>query len=343
MRIKVREFCFLILMACIFVSCEVNFDPNENWKATTIVYGVLDQDSDTTFVRVQKGFLGNGNYLDFAKERDSIYYRQDEIDVKMVSYYPWSPDVVCDTFLFEYKEYTSKEEGDFYNQNVPMYYCVTRGRLNYEEALKREYKIIITNTKTNEQTTASTRLIGDYDITSPGHIMSFLYKNGKNIMSCSWYNINSGVATNHMGMIAKVYQPVIRFYYRVNEVETFTDVEFGTMLNTRDIPGYEFKYNMDMDDLVKGLKKNLAQHKGQCSWTNRVNAFEFYVNSCSSEMYEYYSNSLQNGNALTDKPIYTNVVNGYGLFAAKRNFIKRVFSVEDEKLLVAIKGLNYGF
>lgn len=343
MVLRIKTLFFLFLMALCFVSCEVEFDPNADWKATTIVYGVLDQDSDTTFVRVQKGFLGNGNYLEFAKERDSIYYKQDEIDVKMISYYPWQPDVICDTFTFNYKEYTSKEEGDFYNENVLIYYCVTKGRLDHEEGLKREYKIIVTNKITNEQTTATTQLIGDYDITSPGHIMSFLHKNGRYIMSCSWYNLNSAVEANHMGIAAKVYQPVIRFYYRANEVETFTDVEFGSLVSTRNNSGYEFKYNMDMDDLVKGLKKNLAQHKGQCSWTNRINAFEFYVRSCSLDMYEYYSNSLQNNSTLSDKPIYTNVVNGCGLFAAKRSYIKRVFDVEDEKLLIAIKGLNYGF
>ena len=176
MRLGIKQLLFLFLMALCFVSCEVEFDPNADWKTTTVVYGVLDQDSDTTFVRVQKGFLGNGNYLDFAKERDSIYYKQDEIDVKMVSYYPWSPDQICDTFHFNYTEINSKEEGDFYNETTPIYYCVTKGRLNYEEGLKREYKIIVHNKNTGEETTATTRLIGDYDITSPGHIMSFLYK-----------------------------------------------------------------------------------------------------------------------------------------------------------------------
>jgi hypothetical protein len=60
-------------------------------------------------------------------------------------------------------------------------------------------------------------------------------------------------------------------------------------------------------------------------------------------MYEYYSNSLQNNSSLSDKPIYTNVVNGRGLFAAKRSYIKSVFDVEDVKLLNAIKALNLGF
>jgi hypothetical protein len=35
-------------------SCEVEFNPNSPWEETTIVYGVLDQDADTSFIRIQK-------------------------------------------------------------------------------------------------------------------------------------------------------------------------------------------------------------------------------------------------------------------------------------------------
>ena len=44
-----RVFAFVCIL-CVFTSCEVEFDPNEEWKAVTIVYGLLDQDEDTTFV-----------------------------------------------------------------------------------------------------------------------------------------------------------------------------------------------------------------------------------------------------------------------------------------------------
>lgn len=333
---------FLAMLFC-FTACEVEFDPNEEWKQVTVIYGVLDQDSDTTFIRVQKGFLGSGNYLNFAKEKDSIYYKPNEIDVFMLSYYPWEKDKVGDTLWFDYTETLTKPEGDFYNEVSPIYQCVTKGKLNHSEALKQEYKIVVRNKKSGDETWATTRLIGDYDITAPGSIMYFIPKNGKNIMSCSWYNINSSVATKGEGIIAKMFQPSMRFYYRANGEETFTDIDFAIKLNTSSNSGFEFNSNIDMNDIVNGLKRNLASHKGKCSWTNRKYAFELYINSCNLEMYEYYSNSRQNDNQLSDKPIYTNINNGYGLFAARRKHIKLTFTKEDEKLQTAIKALNYGF
>ncbi len=336
---------YLSLMAILmfFCSCEVEFDPNAQWQPTTVVYGILDQDDDTTFVRVQKGFLGSGNYIEFAKEKDSVYYRQDEIDVFMVSYYHWEKDIIRDTFWFEYCETNAKPEGEFYSENAPLYYCVTKGRLSGEELLKMEYRLVVRNRQSGEAVQAVTRLIGDYDITAPGNIMYFTPKNGRNLMECSWYNLNSSAETAGLGIAAKMYQPVMRFYYRLEGRETFADIELATKISTRNDAGFEMKYILDMDDVVNGIKTQLKPHKGKVSWTNRLTAFEFYVNSCTMEMYDYYSNSLQSGNLLSDKPLYTNVEGGYGLFAARRRHIKQVFTTEDGKLLTAIKALEYGF
>lgn len=343
MKSKPVNLILFLTVLLFFTACEVEFDPNEEWKQVTVVYGVLDQDADTTFIRVQKGFLGSGNYLDFSKKKDSIYYNQNDIDVFMLSYYPWEKEIVRDTFWFEYTETRNKPEGNFYNEVTPMYRCITKNKLNHTEALKQEYKIVVRNKKTGDETWATTRLIGDYDITAPGSIMYFIPKNGKNLMSCSWYNINSSVASNGEGITAKVFQPSMRFYYRANGEETFTDIDLAMKLNTNTNSGFEFSYNIDMDDIINGIKRNLSTQSGHCSWTNRQYAFELYVNSCSQEMYEYYSNSRQNNNQLSDKPIYTNVSNGYGLFAARRKNIKLTFTKEDEKLQTAIKALNYGF
>ena len=129
---------FLAMLFC-FAGCEVEFDPNEEWKQVTVIYGVLDQDSDTTFVRVQKGFLGSGNYIDFAKEKDSVYYKQNEIDVFMLSYYPWDKNNAGDTLWFDYTETTTKQDGDFYNETTPLYRCCTKETGTLEKYKKEVY------------------------------------------------------------------------------------------------------------------------------------------------------------------------------------------------------------
>lgn len=343
MKSSFAKYLLLCLAAVCFASCEVEFDPNEDWKSVTVIHGLLDSDDDTTFVRVQKGFLGSGDYFRFAKERDSIYYRKDEVDVFMVSYYPWEPQTIRDTFWFSYTDNYSKPEGDFYSENAPIYYCITGGRLSGTEELKKEYRIVVRNRHSGETAYASTRLVGNYDISSPSAHMVFQSKGGRKIMECVWNNLSSGSTAAREFMAAKMYQPVMRFYYRVDGVETYQDVELGYKINTHSEPGFDFKYNIDMNDIVDGIRLKLKNQKGRCSWTNRTTAFELYINSCSLEMYEYYSNSRQEGSTLTDKPIYTNVTNGYGLFASRRRHIKRTFTKNDNNLETAIVALGYGF
>lgn len=336
MKVSLKYLFAIAIMLFGFTSCEVEFDPNEDWKAVTVVYGLLDQDEDTTFVRVQKGFLGSGNYLDFSRVKDSIYYKPEDIDVFMVSYYPWEGDnVIRDTFWFNYTESYNKEDGNFYSESSPIYYCVTRDRLNHTEALKQEYKIIVRNKKTMEETTASARLIGDYDIVNPGSYMQFQNRAGKNILACEWYNMNSSVASRNEGVIAKMYQPTIRFYYKRNGEETFVDIPFATQLNKNTNAGVMMSYNIEFDYLVSDLRKVLEG--ASCDWTNRTSMFELYVSSCDLNMYEYYSNSRQESGQLVDKPIYTNVKNGYGLFAARRQSIKVKFENIDTKLILELK------
>ena len=337
MRVSIRHLLAIIIMFFCFTSCEVEFDPNEEWKAVTVVYGLLDQDKDTTFVRVQKGFLGSGNYLDFSREKDSIYYKPEEIDVFMVSHYFWeSEDLVRDTFWFNYTESYYKEDGNFYSESAPIYYCITRGKLNHTEALKQTYKIVVRNKQTMEETTASTRLIGDYSILSPGPaIMQFQNRAGKQILACQWYNINSSAAMNQEGITAKMYQPIIRFYYKRDGKETYLDIPFATVLNRSQNSGIIMNYNIELDFLLDGLEKGLQG--ANCSYTDRTSMFELYISSCDLNMYEYYSNSLQESMQLVDKPIYTNVNNGYGLFASRRQNIKVKFERVDEKVLLALK------
>ncbi len=336
MKVSLRYLFAIAIMLLGFTSCEVEFDPNEDWKAVTVVYGLLDQDEDTTFVRVQKGFLGSGNYLDFSRQKDSIYYKPEDIDVFMVSHYFWeSEDMVRDTFWFNYTESYGKENGDFYSEGAPIYYCVTRGKLNHTEALKQQYKIVVRNKKTMEETTASARLIGDYDIVNPGSYMQFQNRAGKNILACQWYNMNSSVASRNEGIIAKMYQPIIRFYYKRDGKETFVDIPFATQLNKNPNAGVMMSFNIEFDYLVSDLKK--ALEGASCNWTDRASMFELYISSCDLNMYEYYSNSRQESAQLVDKPIYTNVNNGYGLFAARRQNIKVKFTNIDTKLILELK------
>jgi hypothetical protein len=71
------NFLFLLL-----VSCSTDFDINETWKDTTIVYGIVNQNDSITYIKVNKAFLGDGDALMMAQIRDSNEYSI-PLEVKM--------------------------------------------------------------------------------------------------------------------------------------------------------------------------------------------------------------------------------------------------------------------
>ena len=71
---KFRFMPFLLLLLPVLFSCNKELKVNANWKDVTVVYGLLDQTADTTFIKVTKAFLGEGNALQFAQVPDSSNY-----------------------------------------------------------------------------------------------------------------------------------------------------------------------------------------------------------------------------------------------------------------------------
>jgi hypothetical protein len=55
-------------------SCETDFDTTTDWEDITVVYGIIDQNDSMQYIKINKAFLGEGNVLKFAQEYDSSNY-----------------------------------------------------------------------------------------------------------------------------------------------------------------------------------------------------------------------------------------------------------------------------
>ncbi|MDR0789576.1 MAG: hypothetical protein LBO06_02135 [Bacteroidales bacterium] len=325
----------VLLIIIGFCSCEVDFDPNSDWKETTIAYCLLDQDDDTTFVRVQKAFLGEGNYLEFSQIKDSIYYKQDDIDVKIYAYSTWDNDKPIDSLQFIYTTDYSKPEGDFYNGEAPIYYCLTQNRIRKD----RNYKLVIRNLKTGNVTSSTIQPLADYNIEKPTDDFAFRADGNDLKMEVQWYNKNSSSA----GVTPKLFQLMIRFYYKENGAETFVDVPLGKTINDNNRP-HLLTSSISMNGLLSAIKAKLNNNQPK-QWSDRTNYLELFVNACDVNMYDYININKPNENMLTDKPLFTNIDNGVGLFAARRLGVNIVFTKyrSSGDFAAGLKQLNIGF
>lgn len=318
----------LILSAFSFVSCDVEFTPNEDWQEQMMVYSVLDQDDDTSYVRVEKVFLGNGNALHYAREKDSLYYQANDLDVKIFVYNINDTNNIVDVLQFDYTT-TYKPEGEFYSGEVPLYFCKTKNRLSPDKF----YKLEVTNLKTGFKATSTTYLVADYSVLTSN--FTFNNNSGRSML-VKWTNVDGyNFNTN---TIAKRFQINIRFNYRQNAQIHHVDMPLSAQTNTS-LTAKSLETKVNKEDIVLYLKNALGGVAG-ISWYDAA-PFEINVLGCDQEMFDYISINNATEASINFKPSYSNIKGGYGLFGARRTHISRSYSTQqvDQQLRTALNGV----
>ena len=190
----------IILVVLVFItviySCNKNLNVNADWRDITVVYGLLSQNEDTTYIKITKAFLGEGDALMFAKIPDSSTY-PDKLDVKLEA---WLGNTLVNTYtdfdtITKHKE--KKDSIIFYPDNL-IYYMAT-GHLNENYT----YKLKITHLKTGVVDSATTKLVHNFAVENPDPYIKLVeYTPGHN------FEVKFDPAYG-----GKRYQLVIRFHY----------------------------------------------------------------------------------------------------------------------------------
>jgi len=154
--------CFSV--AFLFAACTPVVDLNAPYKDVTVVYGILNQQSDTNFVKIYRGFQSDkpGAVFIDAQNPDSIYYYDFEKKLSLI-----------DVFLLEYKDTVrtsrnpielaithnfSRDSGFFYYDKERIIYYTT-APLDKDKV----YKIQIKNRETGNITEGKTELVGNFE------------------------------------------------------------------------------------------------------------------------------------------------------------------------------------
>ena len=113
----------LLSFVLLFNACSTDVDLYADYKDITVVYGLLDSDKDTNYVKINKAFLGPGNALEIALIADSCNYPY-KLDAKINEYrasvgsndYQKTRTLQLDTITIHNKD----QEGFFYSNDVRM-------------------------------------------------------------------------------------------------------------------------------------------------------------------------------------------------------------------------------
>jgi len=304
----VRKTIFYISILSILVSaCSTDLNVVGDWKETTVVYGLLDQSQSKQYIKINKAFLGEGNAMEFAQIKDSVQFAN-SMSVKLVrlsdgSEYNLSPDNTI-----------PKDPGTFYsgNQANAIYSFNSTGgaALNPNSA----YKLVVRNSETGNEVTATTKLIDDFGAyTSPSPVSSNF---GLIVASNSGFKFN--VIWNS-GANAKLYQLIMRLNYTDSttsgNVSKTLDYIFPAVKTQKLTGGEKMEFSVVGQDYLLFIANQLSDYSGLVKRV--VSSLDLIAIAGGEELNTYIEVNKPSTGIIQEKPEYTNIDNGLGIFSAR--------------------------
>ena len=161
-------FCLAVL-ACL-VSCKPDVDIYADYKQVPVVYGLLDANADTNFIKITRAFYTTENIEEVALNPDSSNY-PGKLDARLVEFCNGDSirEIILDTITI-----FNKEQGAFYAPAQKLYYTTEQLRMNTEE---KSYRYKLKVVLPDQVLTAETDMVGDanYGVQSLAVDFSLIY------------------------------------------------------------------------------------------------------------------------------------------------------------------------
>lgn len=297
-------FFIIILSAFLATSCKTDFEINDEWSDITIVYSLLNVNETTHYIRVGKGFLGNASAYDMLTHSDSIQYTQDLTIILQ----EWKNGTLRKTFPAFEREYIIKEDGLFATDNHYVY--KTTGQLDPTA----EYKFII-DRPGKSTVSSTTKLINGLTVTDPqaNPNISFPIHNSTP-KEIKWKSTKNG----------RVYDITITFHYW--EITANDTVEKTIIYNglpatiSQNLVGEEpLKVSFSGSSFLSFLGNTIEDNPNVIARVVKRKTFDFNFTVGDDNIYTYMQISSPSSGIVQERPSYTNIENGIGIFASRFN------------------------
>ncbi|MCE3280121.1 MAG: hypothetical protein K0S44_2312 [Bacteroidetes bacterium] len=302
-----------IAFAGLFSACSTDLEVIGDWKETMVVYGLLDQSQPKQYIKINKAFLGEGNAFEFAQIKDSVQF-VNSLNVTLkrirngaeIASYTLTPD-----------NSIPKDPGVFYsaNQQNAIYSFNSTGASALAD--DSQYKLVIRSNETGTEVSSQTPLVKDFGTLvkpNPSTTVASLIVTGATTTYTYPYNI-----TFNSGLNASVYQVVIRFLYKDSTTTgTFNDsIDWNlSQKETPDLSGGDLMdFTIKGQDFMRYLGNTLKDYP---TLKYRIpGKFKIIVIGAGEELNTFINVNRPSTGIIQEKPEYTNITNGLGIFSAR--------------------------
>ena len=323
-----KIFLILSVFAVVFTSCETDFDVNAEWDEVTVVYGLLDAGDEmkTQQIKISKAFLGKMDALQMAQYADSINFDQGELIVKVIRV---KNNGITDTITLD-EVPTLRNEGIF-NDSIIVYAFENINFLNSNS----EYELLIKNNITGNEVKSTTDVISGFNFDMGagfpfGFIETWIPGNSSSTKFSptvvTWGNSNdNGVQ----------YQIDLIFNYKENNIDK-------DLIYTTSVLEGTSQFAFEGEKFFNFLKKELVKDP---LIERKFIDIDLVMTVGSEDLKTYRIINEEITGIVQERPQFTNVNNGIGLFSSRFSKTRKGFDIADRTIdyLVSIDGLDRNF
>lgn len=303
------------LAAGLFSSCSTDIDLLEEYKPITVVYGLLNVNDSIQYIKINKAFLGEGNALVMAQQSDSVNYHPGELTVQLLKINPSTGEVLqiinCDTTT-----QIQKDDGLFSNP----YQLLFKTTASIDE--NSSYKVLINRTADNAEISALTPVVDSVEVTNPTPLALIRFYNG-NTQNYVTFTLKWKHSAD-----AEVYSAKLRFtYYDSLLVAPFTKDTITLEMNLPDVlrgtssVGSIKEIKVEGQDFYSFIDASVNPNPNAVHWASDI--LEISLSAGAEDLHTYMEVNEPSIGIIQEKPVFSNVSNGTGIFSSRWNKVIR--------------------
>lgn len=289
----------------LFNSCSTDFDINAEWEDIAVVYSLIDYSDSVQYVKLNKVFLGDASAYDMAQIKDSIYY--DLATVRLMPLIDDKPQY-SQAITMELTNEIDKDSGIFYYDENFIYKTSQILQTNHPYFLQVDIP-------GKDPVTAQTVLLKELNITSPSSGAQV------KISFANFFGYTDFTAEASLNPDGLLYGLTLRLNYK----EIYAD---STVRRSID-----WKQSNKSKEYLVGSQQNFL------TWPMRGEEFYFFINQhihddeqviyrefesidfvfslAGAELVKYLETNGPSQGIIQERPFYTNISNGIGLFSSR--------------------------
>lgn len=292
---------FAAVFGAVMAGCSNELQVMAPYKDIPVVYCVLNPNEGMQYLRLEKSFLGPASAYDMARVPDSIYYRDGIVNLER-----WADGELKESFPMTGIEAAPRDTGIFAWDPNYLYKVETPLKGN------AEYRLNIRIPSTGATISATTHVVSEFRVIKPESFRKTLpFSSYDNYLTVEWVT----------APYTRIYQLQIRFHYLEvtgeDTVKKIADWNIAHYVSEHGAGGEKLSADILQRNFYKWLGNQLDKPSKQMIRLAEKEAIDIIFTVGGEELYLYMEIYKPDSGVPKEKPVFTNIVGGIGLFSSR--------------------------